>query len=151
MRPAVVKLGGSTASAAGMDTWVSALAGSVLPLVIVPGGGPFADQVRQSQTRLGFSDGAAHAMAILAMDQFGHVILDRDERLIPTRSFDDMRRVMGEGRIPVWLPSSATISASDIPATWDITSELACRLARRSDRSECAVADQADFGVFRRR
>ena len=82
MRPAVVKLGGSTASAAGMDAWIAALAGSGLPLVIVPGGGPFADQVRQAQKRLGFSDGAAHAMAILAMDQFGHVILDRDERLI---------------------------------------------------------------------
>ena len=64
MKRAVVKLGGSTAFDAEMDMWISALAGSALPLVIVPGGGSFADQVRQSQQRMGFSDEAAHAMAI---------------------------------------------------------------------------------------
>ena len=100
MRRAVVKLGGSTASSAEMDMWISALAGSTLPLVIVPGGGPFADQVREAQTRLAFSDMAAHAMAILAMDQFGHVILDRNERLAAAQSLDDIRALAGRKIVP---------------------------------------------------
>jgi aspartokinase-like uncharacterized kinase len=132
MKRAVVKLGGSTASTAGMDIWISALAGSALPLVIVPGGGPFADHVREMQARMGFSDRAAHAMAILAMDQFGTVILDRDERLTPARTLDDVQRALGREKIPVWLPSSAAIPASDIPVSWDITSDsLAAWLAGR--------------------
>ena len=132
MRRAVVKLGGSTASSAEMDMWISALAGSTLPLVIVPGGGPFADQVREAQTRLAFSDMAAHAMAILAMDQFGHVILDRNESLAAAQSLDDIRRLLGEDRTPVWLPSSAAIPASEVPATWDVTSDsLAAWLTRK--------------------
>jgi dihydroneopterin aldolase len=130
MRRAVVKLGGSTAHAAEMGKWIAALAGSSLPIVIVPGGGPFADQVRQAQARMGFSDAAAHAMAILAMDQFGHVLLDRHDRLMPANSLQDMERILTEGRIPVWMPSRLTATAPDIPASWDITSDsLAAWLA----------------------
>ena len=130
MRLAVVKLGGSTAFDAGMNVWPAALAGSALPLVVVPGGGPFANRVRAAQKRMGFSDRAAHAMAILAMDQFGHVILDRDDRLAPARSPEEIERVLRAGKIPVWLPSTLAIPAHDIRASWDMTSDsLAAWLA----------------------
>ncbi|AZO00948.1 hypothetical protein EJ066_29790 [Mesorhizobium sp. M9A.F.Ca.ET.002.03.1.2] len=130
VRRAVVKLGGSTVRAAELESWIAALAGSKLPVVIVPGGGLFADQVRETQIRMDFSDTAAHAMAILAMEQFGQVILDRDERLAPARSLEEMARASDAGKVPVWLPSSLALSAPDIPASWDITSDsLAAWLA----------------------
>ena len=114
-----------------MDVWIAALAGSSLPLVIVPGGGPFADQVRDAQRRMGFSDTAAHAMAILAMDQFGHVILDRHERLAPARSLEDIeQRVGGRENPGLAAVRRWPFSAPDIPASWDITSDsLAAWLA----------------------
>ncbi|RWN31556.1 (5-formylfuran-3-yl)methyl phosphate synthase [Mesorhizobium sp.] len=130
IRPTIVKLGGSTARTAEMENWIAALAGSKLPIVIVPGGGQFADQVRESQIYMDFSDTAAHAMAILAMEQFGQVILDRHERLVPARSLDEMVRALDEGKVPVWLPSSLALPAPDIPASWDMTSDsLAAWLA----------------------
>lgn len=123
VRRAVVKLGGSTVRAAELESWIAALAGSKLPVVIVPGGGLFADQVRETQIRMDFSDTAAHAMAILAMEQFGQIILDRDERLAPARSLEEMARASDAGKVPVWLPSSLALSAPDIPVSWDITSD----------------------------
>ncbi len=130
MKLAVVKLGGSTANEAILGTWIAALAGSALPLVIVPGGGRFANEVRAAQKSMGFSDKAAQAMAILAMDQFGHVILDRDERLVPAQTLQDMELALRGEKIPVWLPSSVAIPAPDIRASWDITSDaLAAWLA----------------------
>jgi dihydroneopterin aldolase len=127
---AVVKLGGSTAHEAEMGEWIAALSLSSLPLVVVPGGGPFADQVRDAQTRMNFSDNAAHAMAILAMDQFGYVILDRHERLAPARSLEEIEQAAEAGKIPVWLPSELAIFVPDIRASWDITSDsLAAWLA----------------------
>ncbi|MGN6764451.1 MAG: dihydroneopterin aldolase [Rhizobiaceae bacterium] len=130
VKPVVVKLGGSTAEGGELRTWIAALASAALPLVVVPGGGPFAELVRTEQKRMGFSDDAAHAMAILAMDAFGRVILDGEARLAPARSLDEVVRVLGEGKIPVWLPSSMTIGSTDIPASWDITSDsLAAWLA----------------------
>ncbi len=132
MKRAVVKLGGSTANEPVLGEWIAALAGSALPLVIVPGGGPFADQVRDAQKRMGFSERTAHAMAILAMEQFGHIILDHDDRLVPARSLQAMERALGDARASVWLPSSLAIPASDIPASWDVTSDaLAAWLAGR--------------------
>ncbi|MET3577254.1 dihydroneopterin aldolase [Mesorhizobium robiniae] len=130
VKPIVVKLGGSTVHAAEMARWIAALAGSTLPIVIVPGGGLFADQVRETQMRMDFSDTAAHAMAILAMEQFGQVILDRDDRLVPARSLEELVQALDAGQNPVWLPSSLALPAPDIPASWDITSDsLAAWLA----------------------
>jgi aspartokinase-like uncharacterized kinase len=130
VRRAVVKLGGSTASKAVLGEWIAALAGSALPLVIVPGGGRFADQVRDAQESMGFSDKAAHAMAILAMDQFGHVILDRHDRFVRAQSLQEMELALRGGKIPVWLPSALAIPAPDVRASWDITSDaLAAWLA----------------------
>jgi dihydroneopterin aldolase len=130
VKPIVVKLGGSTAEGGELRTWIAALASAALPLVVVPGGGPFAELVRTEQKRMGFSDEAAHAMAILAMDAFGCVVLDGAAKMAPARSLDDIACVLGEEKIPVWLPSSATIGAPDIRASWDITSDsLAAWLA----------------------
>ena len=144
MKLAIVKLGGSTAGRPVLRVWVDALAAAGLPLVIVPGGGPFADQVREAQRRMGFSDQAAHAMAILAMEQFGHVILDGQERLAPARSLEEMRRALDVGQIPVWLPSAMALAAQDVPASWDITSDsLAASLAGRLDAEALLLIKQS--------
>ena len=64
----VVKLGGSLGAAGTLALWLAAVrehgGGRA---VIAPGGGAFADAVRVAQRRDGFSDVAAHRMAILAM------------------------------------------------------------------------------------
>ncbi|MEA1906384.1 MAG: amino acid kinase [Euryarchaeota archaeon] len=45
-------------------------------ILIVPGGGIFADTVRTASRAHGISDEAAHWMAILAMDQYAHYLTD---------------------------------------------------------------------------
>lgn len=120
---AVVKLGGSTAGHEELQQWIDVLATVSFPLVIVPGGGPFADEVRAQQKPLAYSDEAAHDMAILAMDQFGLVIAERHARLRPCRSLEAIRATLDAGKIPVWLPSQMTWDAPDIPRSWDITSD----------------------------
>src|SRR5262249_60324175 len=48
-------------------------------LVVVPGGGSFADEVRRLDRRVHLGDSAAHWMAILAMDQYRYLL----QRLAP--------------------------------------------------------------------
>jgi dihydroneopterin aldolase len=62
-------------------------------------------------------------MAILAMDAFGCVILDGEARMAPARSLGEMECLLGEEKIPVWLPSSMALGAADISASWDVTSD----------------------------
>lgn len=131
--------------AAEFDLWIAALAGSSMPLVVVPGGGPFADTVREAQRNMRFSDAAAHKMAILAMEQFGQVILDRHPRFAATRSISDIEAALPASRIPVWLPSEMALSAPGIPQSWDVTSDsLAAWLAGGLDAESLLLIKQTD-------
>ncbi len=132
MKRTVVKLGGSTAYHAEMREWVFALAAARMPLILVPGGGPFADQVRNAQKQMRFSDQTAHSMAILAMDQMGLAIAEMHDRLVPARSFEEIEAALERREIPLWLPSQICLSETEIPQSWDMTSDsLAAWLAGR--------------------
>jgi aspartokinase-like uncharacterized kinase len=67
----VVRLGGSHAFSPWLRPWLAAIRAAAGGVVVVPGGGPFADAVRLAQTAMGFDDLAAHRMALLAMAQYG--------------------------------------------------------------------------------
>lgn len=131
-RPVVVKLGGSFACSMHLRDWIEALAACGGRAVIVPGGGPFADVVRTAQSRIGFDDQAAHHMAVLAMEQYGRALAGCDGRLSPADTVDAIRRELGAGRVPVWMPTRMVLDEADIAPSWDVTSDsLAAWLASR--------------------
>jgi dihydroneopterin aldolase len=100
------------------------------PLILVPGGGPFADGVRKAQSAIGFDDAAAHRMALLAMEQFAIALAAHSSAFVLARSRDEMDGALAAGRIPIWLPSHMALDARDLPASWDVTSDsLAAWLA----------------------
>ena len=63
----VVKVGGSLAETGRLKLVLPILAASKRPLVIVPGGGAFANKVRDLQNAIRFDDASAHRLAMLAM------------------------------------------------------------------------------------
>lgn len=128
----VVKLGGSYAASAQLGPWLAAITAGAGRVVLVPGGGPFADAVRALQPRLGFDDATAHAMALLAMAQYGLYLVSRAERLTLAGSEAAIARAIAAGRVPVWTPPASLGPADGVPASWDATSDsLALWLAGR--------------------
>ena len=128
----IVKVGGSYAHYRRIAELASALACGAGRAVVVPGGGPFADCVRKEQPRIGFDDHAAHRMALLAMAGFGYALASLSPRLVPAPSLATVRDVVGDGRVPIWLPFELLESRPDIPESWDLTSDsLAAWLCRR--------------------
>jgi aspartokinase-like uncharacterized kinase len=128
----VVKLGGSHADSPLLRSWLAALEGAGGGVVLVPGGGPFAETVRESQRLLGFDDLAAHQMALLAMAQFGLALvgLSRRAELVETEAA--IHAALADHRMPVWSPWPMLRDAADVPASWDVTSDsLALWLAIR--------------------
>jgi len=129
-RPIVIKLGGSLAFSPDLKEWITAIAHCAGRVVIVPGGGPFADQVRAAQARMGFDDRTAHRMALLAMEQYGCAIKSLHKALSLADSPDAIRRGLASGEVPVWLPLRMARDVTDIPQSWDVTSDsLAAWLA----------------------
>ncbi len=73
----VIKIGGSLIkSARELVRELHRYASEKERILIVPGGGVFADTVRTASDMYGISDEAAHWMAVLAMDQYGHYLAD---------------------------------------------------------------------------
>jgi aspartokinase-like uncharacterized kinase len=128
----VVKLGGSHGGSAHLAGWLDALAACGGRVAIVPGGGAFADAVRSAQPKIGFDDAAAHAMALLAMEQFGRALASLRPGFRMAASPAAIRRTLRDQRVPVWAPASMVLGAADVPASWDVTSDsLAAWLAGR--------------------
>lgn len=129
----VIKLGGSLADyPEDLTRWLKALAeAGRYRTVIVPGGSFFADWVRETQKKWGFDDVAAHAMGLRAMEQFGLMLCALQRGLVPAHSETEIRKVLRENQVPVWLPVQ-TLASEDLSPSWDVTSDsLAAWLARR--------------------
>ena len=126
---AIVKLGGSHATGPHLKPWLAAIAAEAGSIVIVPGGGPFADAVRATQASIGFDNRAAHAMALMAMAQFGAALASLNPALTLAESRSAILHALRDGKVPVWSPPSMTLGSA-LPETWDLTSDsLAAWLA----------------------
>jgi dihydroneopterin aldolase len=128
-RLAIIKLGGSHATGPYLKDWLTAIAAEAGSIAIVPGGGPFADAVRTAQASIGYDDRAAHAMAMMAMAQFGCALRSLNPALTLAASRSAILRAIKDGKVPVWSPEPMARAAA-LPETWDLTSDsLAAWLA----------------------
>ena len=132
MAPVVVKLGGSFAFSEVLTDWIRALASCAGSVVIVPGGGPFADAVRHAQGRMRFDDRAAHEMSLLAMEQYGHALISFNGSLSAADTVEAIERGLAARQVPVWMPMRMVSAAADIAPSWKVTSDsLAAWLCSR--------------------
>jgi aspartokinase-like uncharacterized kinase len=122
----VVKLGGGLlAHAERFETALKSIenVARTQPLLIVPGGGPFADAVRHADERFRPGDSAAHWMAVLAMDQHAHLIAARLSGGVIVRSAPEAVAAINAGSIPVLAPYRWLRDADPLPHSWDVTSD----------------------------
>jgi aspartokinase-like uncharacterized kinase len=147
----VVKVGGSVCREPSMRR--AALAAverlsAARRLLVVPGGGAFADEVRAAQDARKFSDDIAHWLAILAMDRLARVIageLDRAQ-LVNLRS--EVAPVLDAGKVPVLAPHAWMRAADPLPHSWDITSDsIAAYLAGALEADELILLKPVDGPV----
>ena len=147
----VVKLGGSLFDYPKLSEWLKILseegAGKV---VIVPGGGPFADQVRDAQKQWKFNDQQAHKMALHAMDQFGLMLCGIAEEhgydLIPVRSKQEIHEILASKKTPVWLSSKWLENNTEIPQNWTVTSDsLSAWLAKELNADQLILIKRIEI------
>ena len=141
----IVKLGGSHAFSPYLREIAASVAAARRPAVIVPGGGPFADAVRAAQAQMGFDDGAAHRMALLAMCQFGEAVASLHPRLRRANGIARIRAALGANAVPVWMPWPVCDGLDTLPASWDITSDsLAAWLGAKLGAARLLLLKSAD-------
>jgi probable H4MPT-linked C1 transfer pathway protein len=92
-------------------------------LVIVPGGGPFADAVRHADEQFRLEHSTAHWMAVLAMDQHAHLIAARLSRGMIVSTAAEAAAAIDAGSIPVLAPYRWLRDADPLPHSWEVTSD----------------------------
>ncbi len=141
----IIKLGGSLCRGELLDPWLEAVARTPR-LVVVPGGGPFADTIRSAQGTWGVDDGTAHRMALLAMDQYALMLCPRHPRLRLTHDAADIAAALNSRRIPVWAPYQwLSPGHDDVTESWDFTADsLALWLGIRLVAEEVLLVKSVD-------
>lgn len=142
----VIKLGGSVTHYESLMQWLKLVVrwgdGKV---ILVPGGGVYADAVREFQRMRAvlpeghIDDSQAHALAIYAMDQMARSLVAMMPELTLVRNPFEIAERGWQHRGLVWLPSEMALGAAfatehPLPQSWDITSDsLAAWLALQLD------------------
>ncbi|MDD3977606.1 uridylate kinase [Methanomicrobium antiquum] len=108
----VVKIGGSLLDE--IEGILNILKKTRRKILIVPGGGIFADSVREIDP----DPDAAHWMAILAMEQFGYYISS-----FGVFTTDNLRAYDFNADLNVLLPYKILKETDSLPHSWDVTSD----------------------------
>jgi aspartokinase-like uncharacterized kinase len=148
-RPLVVKVGGGLLRAGGLDGLRHACADVVelsrrRPVLVVPGGGPFADAVRAVDAQVGLSDAVAHALALRAMDQLGLLLAP----LLPAA--EPLARLVAPRALGMLTAAKAFAGRTEIPESWTVTSDSLAVLAASAIGGEEAVLLKPVAGVMAR-
>ena len=137
----VVKIGGSLLGSPELERWLELFVKySDGNIIIVPGGGIFANAVREAQILTKISDACAHKLAVLAMDQFGLLLANLNPLLATAKTECEIDERTWQHRAIVWLPSHMVLADDSIPQSWDVTSDsLAAWLANKLNAKQLVL------------
>ncbi len=148
---AAIKIGGSLSD----NPKVLRALGEVLcnmakwhPLVVVPGGGRFADAVRKFDAVYGLPAATSHKMAILAMDLYGLILSNIIPGACSCDSLAEAETLSREGKVAVLLPSKLLLQENPFEPSWDVTSDsITAFIAVKLHAPKAVFATDVD-GVF---
>jgi 5-(aminomethyl)-3-furanmethanol phosphate kinase len=145
--PVVVKIGGGLLRAAGLNGLRAACDDAMDrciqgPVLVVPGGGPFADAVRTVDRDRELGDPLAHRLALAAMDQLGTVL---GELMPGAEPIVDLR---APAELGLLRAASAFTGRPGVPESWAVTSDSLAVLAAGAIGADQVILLKPVDGVF---
>jgi hypothetical protein len=111
--------------------------------VIIPGGGKFADTIRNFDKRFHFSNKLSHRMAILAMSQYG-LYLSGLMKIPVTEEIKDFKKE----KLIIFLPAKYMLEKDPLENSWDVTSDsIAAHIAQKLGVKKLVLVKDVD-GIF---
>ncbi len=118
-------------------------------LIVVPGGGEFADVVRCMDEVFSLSCGTSHRMAILGMDQYGLMLSDLIPDSVTVSKLKEIKCFLDTDGLPVFLPSNLMLTEDPLENSWDVTSDsIAVYVASRLQVTKVLLVTDVD-GVYK--
>jgi aspartokinase-like uncharacterized kinase len=146
-RPLVVKIGGGLLRGEGLQGLRRATAeaseiAASRPVLVVPGGGPFADAVRAVDEQVGLDVATAHALALQAMDQLGLLL----RPLLPAPEL--LTDLVAPRKLGLLQAAPGFANRPGVPESWTVTSDSLAVLAAAAIGADEAVLLKHVDGVL---
>lgn len=119
-----IKIGGSLYESQYLQAWLETISDiSNKKIIIVPGGGPFADQVRKADDKFSLQSKYSHAMAVMAMQQYAGVLKSLSPALIGASSVEKIQQTLNASQVTLWEPYEMVRDQCRLAESWEISSD----------------------------
>ncbi|MDO5826536.1 MAG: delta 1-pyrroline-5-carboxylate synthetase, partial [Methanosphaera sp.] len=118
----VVKIGGSLFPEH-TDKLCECLIKSDEKIVLINGGGDFANKLREYHEKYNFSNDIMHWSAIKSMDIIGELIASRNKNIQCINNPEDIEKVHDNKKIPLLLSYDLLKKEDPLKHSWDVTSD----------------------------
>ena len=142
-----IKIGGSLYDSPYLEEWLNVIDQySSAKIVIIPGGGPFTDQVRCADEKYRLNPMHSHNMAVMGMQQYGTVLAS----LCPTMKLANAQNKIHEAwedlKVAIWEPYSMVSEECEFDKTWEVTSDsLSVWLANKLNLKNLLLIKSSDY------
>ena len=114
----IIKIGGSWIKNANLIKLIKLLVNlDNQKFIIVPGGGIFADSVREASKLNFLSEDQSHFLALKSTEIFGHMIKSFENRIHTTEKINSFKEKN------LWLPSKILKNERNFKKNWESTSD----------------------------
>ncbi len=148
---AVIKVGGSLAEAPEILRTACKTLGHLgvkYQILVVPGGGEFADVVRDIDRRYSLNAFTSHKMAVLGMDQYGFLLSELIPNSRKTNTLEEAQEIVQSNRTAILLPFHLMAEDHSLEASWNVTSDsIAAHIANQIHAEKLILITNVD-GVF---
>jgi len=120
--------------------------GQTYQVTVVPGGGKFADIIRELDDKFNLSPVFSHRMAILAMDQYGLFLSQIIPQSCLCDSIEEAEQISKNKKVAIFLPSKLLFESDPFEPSWAITSD-SISIAIKLDAKKVIFATDVD-GIY---
>lgn len=122
--------------------------GKFLRLIVVPGGGSLANEVRRIHRECNLTDSTAHFMAVLAIDQNAFMINQFLEGSRVVFDPSDARRTTKGHRVAILAPFRLMLNRDPLPHTWNVTSDSIAAYIAKTVKAEKLILLKDVDGIY---
>ena len=142
-----IKIGGSLYDSPYLVEWLNVIDQySSTKIVIIPGGGPFANQVRRADEKYHLSPIHSHNMAVMAMQQYGTILASLCPNMKPANALNKIHEVWENSKVAIWEPYRMVSEECELDKTWDVTSDsLSVWLSSKLNLKKLLLIKSSDY------
>ncbi|MBW9221192.1 hypothetical protein KKP91_03205 [Methanothermococcus sp. SCGC AD-155-M21] len=146
----IVKIGGSlTHFSEPLLNELKSFSNAKNKIIIIPGGGKFANVVRELDSNIKMRNRASHRLALLSMDMMGIYFSELSD-IETVNTLYDAKEILKKKDIVILLPSKIVLSTDELPNSWEVTSDsVAAYISKLLKLNKLIIVTDVD-GIYDR-